>query len=524
MKNFMTIMPWVAAGIAAIAAFLISWIVNNRLGQKSLGESKKKSEEILREARREAEKQKRAAILTAKEEWFHVKNKMEQDLRNRMASLQKFEKDLKNWSTNLKETEVSFKKKEEVFKERENEIKQLYEDAKQKDDQMARLMKEMNIKLERISGMTQDEAKRQLIGNLKAETRFEAAQMIKDIKEEAQRGGEAEAQKIVALAIERVATDCVTEKTITSMPIPANNNIKGKIIGHEGKNIRAFEKATGVQMIIDDTPGNLVLSAFNPIKREIARLTLDRLLKDGNIHPKKIDEIAEKMTKRVEEQIKTIGEETVKELNVRGINPELVKLLGRLRFRSSYSQNVLEHSKEVAYLTGMMASELGLDAQMARRAGLLHDIGKAVDYEREGTHPEIGVELGRKYGEPEIVINAIASHHEDVEVISPISVLVSAADTLSGARPGARRKSAAEYIKRIEKLESLANSMEGVDQSYAIQAGREIRVIAKSDKVDDAHIALLASDIAQKIQQEMDYPGKVKVTVIREMRAIGYAK
>ncbi len=524
MENIVKFLPWLLAVAAAVAAFFISWIVNNRMGRKSLEESRRRSEEILRNARKDAEKQKKTAIIAAKEEWFRVKNKTEQELRNRVSSLQKFERDLKNWNSNLKDMENSLKQKEDAFKEKENQLDESLNEAKQKDDQMARLIKETNIRLERISGMTQDEAKRQLISNLKAETRFEAAQMIKEIKDDAQRTAESEAQKILALAIERVATDCAAERTITTLPLPQNNNIKGKIIGHEGKNIRAFERATGVQLIIDETPGTVVMSAFSPIKREIARLTLDKLIRNGNIHPKKIEETAEKMQKRVEDQIKTAGEETVKELNIKGIHPELVRLLGRLKFRSSYSQNVLEHSKEVAYLTGMMASELGLDARMARRAGLLHDIGKAVDYEREGTHPEIGVELGKKYGESAVVINAIASHHEDVEVTSPISVLVSAADTLSGARPGARRKSIAEYIKRIEKLESLANSMEGVEQSYAIQAGREIRVIAKSDKIDDAHTSLLASDIAQKIQQEMDYPGKVKVTVIREMRAVGYAK
>ncbi|MEW5806227.1 MAG: ribonuclease Y [Acidobacteriota bacterium] len=524
MKNIWLILPWVVAVVGAAASFFISWILNNRLGKKSLGESRKKADEILREAKREAEKQKRSAILTAKEEWFHTKNRMEQELKNKMGSLQKFERDLKNWSSNLKEMEASLKKRDELFKEKENRLRASMDELKQKDEQMNRLLKEINVRLERLSGLTRDEAKRQLLTNLKAETRFEAVQMIKEIKDEAQRAADAEAMKIIALAVERLATDCVTEKTVTSFTLPANSNVRGRIIGHEGKNIKAFEKATGVQLILDETPGVAILSAFNPIKREIARSTLEKLLKDGNIHPRKIEEIAEKMKRKVEEQIRVAGEETVKELNVKGINPELINYLGRLKFRSSYGQNVLEHSKEVSLLTGMMASELGLDVRMAKRAGLLHDVGKAIDYEREGTHPEIGEELAQKFGEPEVVVNAIASHHEDVEVISPISVLVSAADTLSGARPGARRKSVAEYIKRIEKIESLANSLEGVEQSYAIQAGREIRVIAKSDKVDDAHVALLASDIAQKIQQEMDYPGKVKVTVIREMRAVDYAK
>ncbi len=523
MKNFWTIGPWVIGAIAAAACFFISWFLNNRFGKKSLTESKKKSEEFMREARREAEKQKKSIILSAKEEWFRSKNKMELELKNKMSSLHKFEKDLKNWSNNLKSLEGSLKKRESSLNDKNEQIEKSLAELRQKDEQINKLIKDINTKLERISGLTKDEAKRQLLSNLKTEARLEAAQIIKEIKDQAQKVADSEATKIISLAIERLASDCVSERTVTSVSLPPNNNIKGKIIGHEGKNIRAFEKATGTQLIIDETPGTVTLSTFSPIKREIARMALERLLKDGNINPRRIEEVTDKMTKKVEDQIVSSGEEAVRELRLNGIHKELVRHVGMLKFRSSYSQNVLEHSKEVAYLTGMMASELKLDIKMARRAGLLHDIGKAVDYEREGSHPEIGEELARKHREPEVVINAIASHHEDVEVISPISVLVSAADALSGARPGARRKSLADYIRRIEKLESLANTIEGVEQSYAIQAGREVRVIAKCDKIDDAHVALLASDIAQKIQQEMDYPGKVKVTVIREMRAVEYA-
>jgi len=300
--------------------------------------------------------------------------------------------------------------------------------------------------------------------------------------------------------------------------------VKGRIIGHEGRNIRAFERATGIQLVFDQDADTVVLSGFNPVRREIARMTLDRLLKDGNINPQRIEELVEKNTRSLDESMRRAGEETVKEIGLKGIHPEVVRLLGRLKYRTSYGQNVLEHVKEVSYLTGIMAAELGLDQKLAKRAGLLHDIGKAIDYEREGTHPEIGEEVARRYGEPPIVINAIASHHEDCEVTSPISVLVAAADALSGARPGARRTSLADYIQRIEKLEGLANSMDGVEQSYAIQAGREIRVICHHRKVDDAQAALLASDLAKRIQAEMDYPGRIKVTVIREMRAVEYAR
>jgi len=352
---------------------------------------------------------------------------------------------------------------------------------------------------------------------------MEAASAFKEIKEEAQSRGEIEAQKIIALAIERQAADYSNERAATAVSIPSEK-IKGRLIGLEGRNIKAFEKCTGIQLIVDESPDTVVLSGFNPIKREIARTVLERLLRDGNITPQRIEDISNEMKRKMVRQIQRIGEETLRELKIEGAHPEMVRLLGRLKYRTSYGQNVLEHSKEVARLTEVMATELGLDGRLGRRAGLFHDIGKAIDYEREGTHPEIGYEIARKYGEPAIVQNAIASHHEDVEVISPISVLVAAADAISGARPGARRRTLVDYVKRVEKLESLAQSEEGVEESYAIQAGREIRVIAKHDKLDDAQAALLASNLAKRIQQEMEYPGKIKVTVIREMRSVNYAR
>jgi ribonuclease Y len=348
--------------------------------------------------------------------------------------------------------------------------------------------------------------------------------MIKEIKEEAQRSAEAEATRIIALAVERCASDFAAERTVSYFELPEGGDLKGRIIGQEGKNIRAFEKATGIQLLLDEEANTVTLSGYHPVKREIARRVLETLVKDGNIHPRRIEDLTRRNRKRLEEEMKREGQEALKELGIRGVHGEIVKLLGRLKYRSSFGQNTLLHSKEVAYLTGMLAVQLGLDEKLARRAGLLHDIGKAIDYEREGTHPEIGLEVAKKYNEPEVVLNAIASHHEDCEVISPISVLVSAADSISGARPGARRKTAAEYIKRIEKLEELANSMTGVDQSYAIQAGREIRVIARSKEVDDAKVDLLASDLAAMIQSEMDYPGKIKVTVIRGFRSVDYAR
>jgi ribonuclease Y len=310
---------------------------------------------------------------------------------------------------------------------------------------------------------------------------------------------------------------------VSLFKLPEGSDLRGRIIGHEGKNIRAFENVTGIQLVLDEENNTVTLSGYNPVKREVARRVLETLIKDGNIRPRRIEDLTRRNLRRMEDEMRKAGQETVKEMGLKGVHAEIVKLLGRLKFRTSYGQNVLQHSKEVAWLTGMMAAELRLDEKLARRAGLLHDIGKAVDYDREGTHPEIGAELGTKCGEHEVVINAIASHHEDCEMTSPISVLVAAADAISGARPGARRQTLAQYIKRIEKLEDLANSMRGVEQSYALQAGREIRVIARTKQVDDAHVDLLATDLATRIQNEMDYPGKIKVTVIRELRAVDYA-
>lgn len=498
--------------------------VNNRFAAKSLEATRRERDEILRDAERDAEKTKRSALLEAREEIFAQRNKAEQDYRSRKGQILKRERDLRAQQDRFRTQEAETVRQRDALKEaeaalaaREAEVNLVREKAEQLQD-------EELVKLERISGMTREEARRQLLANLKAETRYEAASMIKEIKDEAQKIAEGEATKIIALAIERSASDMSAERTISTLNIPNGKEMKGRIIGHEGKNIRAFEKATGIQLLLDETGENVTFSGYNPVGREVARRVLEALIKDGNIHPKRVEDLVRRHRRRLDDEMRRAGDQTLKELGIKGVHPELVKLLGRLRFRTSYGQNVLAHAKEVSILTGIMAAELRLDEKLARRAGLLHDIGKAIDYEREGTHPEIGAEYARKYGEPDVVVNAIASHHEDCEVISPISVLVAAADAVSGARPGARRKSVAEYIKRIEQLESLANSMDGVDQSYAIQAGREIRVIANSNLVDDARVDLLATDLAARIESEMDYPGKIKVTVIREVRAVDYAR
>ncbi|HKY33442.1 MAG TPA: ribonuclease Y [Candidatus Polarisedimenticolia bacterium] len=513
-----------AAALAlAAASALLGWVLNNRAGKASAAAAREQARRILAETEQRAEADRKAAVLSAKDEWYRTRKQLEREARDRQKQLQTLQKQAEETQAALQESAIQLKRREQSLRDKERNLQDLERQAREKNQALETATREVTERLEAISGLTAEEAKKVLLGNLKNETRFEAARMIKEIKDEAQRNAEVEAQKIISLAIERQAADYSNEKTVTAVPLPSEK-MKGRLIGHEGKNIKAFEKFVGVQLVVDDSPDSVVLSGFNPIKREIARMCLEKMMKEGNITPRRIEDVSNEMKRKMVRNIQRIGEEALKEMKIEGVHPEIVRLLGRLRYRTSYGQNVLEHSKEVGRLTELMALELRLDGKLARRAGLFHDIGKAIDYEREGTHPEIGFEVARKYNEPLIVQNAIASHHEDVEVISPISVLVSAADAISGARPGARRRTTVDYVKRIEQLEQLADSMEGVEQSFAIQAGREIRVIARHDKLDDAQSALLASTLAQKIQQEMEYPGKIKVTVIREMRAVDYAR
>ena len=511
-------------GLALIGVgMVLGWFGNLRLGRKHLSSARAEAQEILRESRREAEKQKKQAVLQAREEWQQTRTRLENELKTRVRTAQKQQQSLEDRDRNLREKTEEVRRQGEKLQEDEQRLQSLQAEAAENRDRFRRLKEETGRRLEQISGISSDDAKRMLLNSLRAETRFEAARIIREVKEEAQRTADIEGGKIIALAIERLASEVTAAKSVSNIPIPSAK-VKGRIIGYEGKNIRAFEKVSGVQLLMDESPDSIVLSCFNPIKREIARVALERLLKDGNIHPRRIEEVVEKSRRKVEESMARAGEETVKELGIKGMHPELVRILGRLKYRTSYGQNVLEHSVEVAKLTAMMATELGLDSSLALRAGLLHDIGKAIDFEREGTHPEIGVDLGTRYNEHEVVINAIASHHDDVEVTSPISVLVGAADAISGSRPGARRKSLVDYAKRIEKLEGIANTFDGVEQCYAIQAGREIRVIAKPEKIDDAQVSILANDLAQRIQKEMEYPGRIKVTVIREWRTSEVAR
>jgi ribonuclease Y len=462
--------------------------------------------------------QERRDILHAREEWLQTKVRLEQEIRTRSQNITQIQRQLEEREAAQRDRDARLAGREQEIEGREKDQQTARGEAVRERDRLRREASELVQRLAKISGLTVEDARQMLLENLRQEVRFEAARTVREAREEAQKRAEVEAGKIVSLAIERTAAEWTAERSVSVFPLQ-NDKLKGRIIGHEGKNIRAFEKATGVQLLMDDQPGAVVLSCFNPIRREVAKLTLERLLQDGNISPSRIEQLVDRNQRRVEELMLRAGQEALRELGIQGVHPEMVKLLGRLRYRTSYGQNVLQHSIEVAKLTSIMASELRLDGALAKRAGLFHDIGKAIDFEREGTHPEIGVEVATRYNEHPIVINAIGSHHDDVQVIHPISVLVSAGDAISGSRPGARRKSVVDYAKRIEQLETLANETEGVEQSYAIQAGREIRVIARPDRIDDDRLALLAADLAKKIQSQMEYPGRIKVTLIRELRA-----
>lgn len=504
-------------GIAV--GLLLGWFLKGRMKKRELTKARGEAQDFIKQTRREAETQKRQALLQAKEEWLSTKARLEGDIRSKVREAQKQQSRLEDREVGLRDRDARLRCREQDLDLRAREVEDVQKQSHGERVELRRLSEDLNGRLVQITGLTVEDAKQMLLNNMRQEVRFESAKMIREAREETQKKAEMEAGKIVSLAIERTASDWSAERSVSTFPLP-NEKLKGRIIGHEGKNIRAFERVTGVQLLMDEKPGAVVLSCFNPIKREVAKLTLEHLLKDGNINPRRIEEMVGKFQRRVEDQMLRAGQEALKELGITGVHPELVRILGRLRYRTSYGQNVLMHSIEVAKLTSIMASELRLDGKLAKRAGLLHDIGKAIDFEREGTHPEIGVEVATRYNEHPIVINAIGSHHDDVEMIHPISALVSAGDAISGSRPGARRKAVVDYVRRIEKLEGLVNETEGVEQSYAIQAGREIRVIAKPDKIDDDHLALLASELAKKIQSQMEYPGRIKVTVIRELRAI----
>ncbi len=519
----MDVTTMIVAFVCAAVAFVAGWFASKRVGQGKIASAEKLAEKIISEAEKSAEALRKEKLLEAKDEWLRMKQEFESETKSRRVELQNLERQLANRELNLDKRADQLNKKERDLEQLSQLLKQETAAVHQRQEELDRLIQEQNARLEKISGLSHEEAKKLLMDNLLERARQEAAQMVKEIKDQARQNANREAREIILQAIQRSAADHSVETTVSVVNLP-NDEMKGRIIGREGRNIRAFEMATGIEIIVDDTPEAVILSGFDPLRREIARLALEKLIADGRIHPARIEEVVQKTAQEVEESLSQEGEKAMLETGVHGLHPELVKLLGKLHYRTSYGQNALQHAIEVSYLAGLMAAQLGLDANLAKRAGLLHDIGKAIDRYTEGTHTQIGVELAKKYGENPVVINAIAAHHEDVEITTPIAILVQAADAISSSRPGARRESLESYVKRLEKLEEVAKSFSGVGRAYAIQAGREIRVMVEPEKVSDAMAEQLSSEIAQKIQAEMEYPGQIKVTVIREYRAVDYAK
>ncbi|MBI5206910.1 MAG: ribonuclease Y [Candidatus Firestonebacteria bacterium] len=519
--------------IGSIIVFILIFIIGNAVGfflRKIMAENKvmtaeKMSKKIIEEAEKEASTQKKQAILEAKEELYKDRANFERENKERRIELINLEKRLLQKEENLDRKVELLEKKEKEISSRLDSVNAREKNLEKKDIQLRQMIEDQKTKLEAISGITAEEAKKILMDTMQSEARHDAAIMIKQIEMEARETADKKAKEILSLAIQRCAAEHVVDTTVSVITLP-NEEMKGRIIGREGRNIRAFENSTGVNLIIDDTPEAVILSGFDSIRREIARISLEKLISDGRIHPARIEELVEKTKKEMEELICELGEQASFEVGVHGLHAEEIRLLGKLKYRTSYGQNVLQHSKEVAHLAGIMISELGItgDVQAAKRAGLLHDIGKALNYENEGTHTHLGVELAKKYNENPKIIHAIAAHHNDEEPKTVLAVLIQAADAISAARPGARRETLENYIKRLEKLEKIADSFKGVEKSYAIQAGRELRIIVESDEVDDALASQLAKEISGKIEQELEYPGQIKVTVIRETRAIEYAK
>jgi ribonuclease Y len=508
---------------AAGLGFLIGNLLRKKLSETMVAKAEDLAAKTLEDARREAETITKEASLQAKDAVLQAKAEFERESKDKRRDLQAFEKRIQQKEENLDKKMMIFDQRDaEMFKKEQN-LNSREQVLAQKDEKLNQLIDEERANLERISGFTSVEAKKVLMENLENEAKLDAAKRIKAIEEEARETADKKAKEILSLAIQRYAGEYVAEKTVSVVALPSDE-MKGRIIGREGRNIRALEAATGIDLIIDDTPEAVILSGFNPIRREIARLSLEKLIADGRIHPGRIEEVVSKSAEEVELAIKEAGEQAAFDLGVYGIHPEILKLIGRLKYRTSYSQNIYQHSLEVAFLCGIMAEELGINVKQAKRAGLLHDLGKAVDHEVEGSHAVIGAELARKYGESPKIVHAIMAHHEDEKPASVLAVLVQAADALSGARPGARREMMETYVKRLEDLEKIATSFGGVTNSFAIQAGREIRVIVSSEEVTDERALVLAKDIAKKIETEMTYPGQIKVNVIRETRAIEYAR
>ena len=505
-----------AALVAAVAGVLGGYQYRKSVAERRIGRTEEYAKNLLDEAQRRAEENKKEKILEAKEEVLKLKNELDREIRDRRNELTRSER-------RLMQREESFDKKLDNLDAREESLNRRQSEITRMEQEAQSMFERQQGELERIGAMTQDEARQMLVSRIQKDAYHDAAVMVRDIEAAAKEEADKKARNIITMAIQKCAADHVAETTVSVVSLP-NDDMKGRIIGREGRNIRALETATGVDLIIDDTPEAVIVSAFDPVRREVARLALEKLILDSRIHPARIEEMVEKARKEVDAQIREAGEQAIFETGQHSIHPELVKLLGRMRYRTSYGQNVLKHSIEVSHLAGVMAAELGADVQLAKRAGLLHDIGKAVDHEAEGTHVTLGAELVRKYRESADVVHAVMAHHNDVEPATVEAVLVQAADAISAARPGARRESLENYIKRLEKLEEISNSFQGVEKCYAIQSGREVRVMVKPDDITDAGTLVLAREIAKRIEREMEYPGQIKVNVVRETRAIDFAK
>ncbi|HYE83925.1 MAG TPA: ribonuclease Y [Clostridia bacterium] len=500
----------------ALFTFIFGYLVRRYIAESKIKNAEEQAKKIVSEAERQAETKKKEVVLEAKEEVHKLRSELDRETRDRRNEIQRIERRLLQREELLDKKVENLEQRDEAISKKQKEIQKSHEEVQE-------LYKKQLEELERLSGLSSEDAKQLLLNDIEKQIRHDAAMMIKDIETKAKEEAERKAKEIISGAIQKCSADHVAETTVSVVPLP-NDEMKGRIIGREGRNIRTLETLTGIDLIIDDTPEAVILSGFDPIRREVARVALEKLIVDGRIHPARIEEMVEKSKKEVDNYIREQGEQATFDTGVHGLHPEIIRLLGRLKFRTSYGQNVLKHSVEVAHLAAAMAAELGVDVKLAKRAGLLHDIGKAVDHEVEGPHVQIGADLAKKYKESSDVVHAVAAHHGDIEATTIEAVLVQAADAISAARPGARRETLESYIKRLEKIEEIANSFSGVEKSFAIQAGREVRIMVKPEDVSDSEIVYIARDIVKRIEDELEYPGQIKVNVIRETRAIEYAK
>jgi len=509
--------------VAGTVFFIVGRHLERRVAAMAGRSAEQQAERILSEARRGAESSRAEAVLAAKEEIIRAREAWEAEAQRRREELERHERRVEERESLIDRKLNTLDDREKDIKRREQGAGEREKDLKRRDEELAQAIGEQRTRLERISGLTAAEAKEQLKQQMVDAAKSEAAALVRNLTEEAKRNADREGKKIVALAIQRLSAETTAETTVSAVALP-NDEMKGRIIGREGRNIRAFETATGVDVIIDDTPDTVIVSCFDPVRRETARLALEQLISDGRIHPGRIEEVVAKVRAQIEADIVQAGEQAAYETGIHGMHPELMKLVGRMKYRTSYGQNIYYHSKEVAWLAGIMAAELKLDVHLAKRGGLLHDVGKVLTHEHEGTHVELGIEVAKKYGETALVINCIAAHHDDVPHESPVSVIVQAADRVSGSRPGARREAFETYVKRLTKLEEIASGFSGVEKSFAIQAGREVRIVVLPEAVDDARAGELSEEIARRIENELQYPGQIKVVVIRETRAVGFAR